>query len=102
MRCSILLAASLAMGAWAQTPPPPPSQEELNRALELLRKTPVTPPPPAAKPGVPLKVVNTPLTTDMEQRAREVLQNTKVEPQPPAPATPAAEAIERAQARDEL
>jgi predicted membrane protein len=53
MRCSILLAMlGLALGAWAQ--PQPASQEEINRALEVLRKTPAVAPPPAAKPGVPL------------------------------------------------
>lgn len=116
MRCSVLLLASLALSAFAQNPPA--SQEEINRALEVLRQTPTTAPPPTARPGVPLTIITrsnmapaksqapsaatSPLTADMEQRARELLQNTKVDPRPQVVTTPGAEAIERAKARDEM
>ena len=116
MRCSILLAVSFAIGAWAQAQAA--TQEEIDRAIELLRKTPVAPPPAgrtntttnpstnaaaATKPQAPATVTPTsPATADMERRARELLQNEKPQPHlQPAP-SPATEVIERARAREDV
>jgi hypothetical protein len=117
MRCSILLAVSCAISAWAQTQPA--SQEDIDRAVELLRKTPAVAPAPSAKPGVPIKVTSTTnaapsivparplvfppsattLSGDMERRARELLQGTTPEPRT-QPTTPGKEALDRANAND--
>src|SRR5439155_4319739 len=124
MRCFILLLASLAMCASAQrNDAQPASQEDINRALEVLHKTPIVAPAPAAKPGVPsqtgsastnpasvmtpaktLPTANTmsPLTRDMERRAREVLTGAKTESRPRPTPNPAREALERASANEQL
>ena len=120
MRCSILLVAvSFAISAGAQTQPA--SQDEINRAQDVLRKTPAVAPPLTSRPGVPLKITTTtnaapaipaarpagvppassPLAADMERRAREVLDGTRVEQRTPA-STPAKDVVEKANAREEM
>src|SRR6185436_16194138 len=91
-------------------------------ALELLHKTPAVAPPPTAKPGVPLKITTTatntapamtpartqptpagsPMTKDMERRAREVLSGATADQHPEPTPNPAREAVERANANEQL
>ena len=103
MRCSIFLAMSFAIGAWAQTQPA--SQDDIERAIELLRKTPVVP-PPSAKSAPPVKN-----TTAPSNAAPAVA--TPVRPQAPSVSVPpvsrpqttpdlATEVFERAKAREEM
>ena len=101
MRCSIVLLAScaIALQSFAQRPASP---EQIDKALELLRRTPGVAPSPAPQPGVGLKITSNTnavpavaaqsnvstnhLAADAEDRARAMLRKIMIE----QPATPQA------------